>query len=116
MIRVASIALALTIGVISAAEACSPADIEIKNWSWSVVRRYILIVGEIANNCSSSTGAGLQAVVRDAAGNVVFADEWWPASVRNIAPGDTYPFHYRIENDPRAEKVGLRVFEVRQWP
>lgn len=99
----------------SATAACSISDILIKQADWRREPSAIRIITEIVNNCSEPTGVQLQAVFRDADGKVVRTDEFWPASIRNIAPGESYANSGPINDLPDAKTMSLKVIEVRRW-
>jgi len=75
-------------------------------------------VGEVRNNCASPLGIQLRAVFRDASGNIVTTEEFWPASTRNIAPGSSYPFSsksYPGMSAARVKSLELSVIDVQEW-
>lgn len=100
---------------VSAALACAPSDIEVKQVSWSRLRAYIVVVGEILNRCTSPTGVELKLTLRDKAGGVLDTDEFWPASIGNIGTGDAYSFKWRFEDDRAAATVDVVVLRTEAW-
>jgi len=54
----------------------------------------VSVVGEVQNVGSAPRGVELQAALRDTNGRVVAVGHFCPASYRNIAPGETWPFAY----------------------
>jgi hypothetical protein len=96
---------------------CHTADIELLQASYRPSGSgYVRMVGELKNNCSESTGVQLKAVWRDGKGEVVETEEFWPASIRDIAPGARYAFGgtFRIDTG-RAKTMTLSVIEVRSF-
>jgi hypothetical protein len=75
-----------------------------------------VVMGEVKNIGSIAQGVKLQMIQRDTAGRVLDEDEFWPASDRNIAPGETEPFARPLLNvDPTMATVELRIVEARPW-
>jgi hypothetical protein len=70
----------------------------------------------LANRCSIPVGVQVKIVGKDAAGQVLAVREGWPASVRNIPPGE-YPFSLDtwLDFDPRVQTFSLTVTEVKVW-
>lgn len=80
--------------------------------------RYVHFTGEIRNDCSVPLGVQVQAVFRDASGNIVTTEEFWPASTRNIAPGSTYPFSEMALPGSAAARIktmDLLIIGVEEW-
>ena len=69
--------------------------------------------GEVKNTSSISQGVELQVTARDGNGRVVAVDEFWPASIRNIPPGQTYPFTCSISERTDIKTVEIRVIDTR---
>ena len=67
------------------------------------------VVGEIKNTGSAARGVELQASLRDAAGRVLAVGHFCPASNRNIAPGETWPFTYSFGRQGDAAGAELRI-------
>ena len=89
---------------------------EIIDFSW---RRdkfgMVLCAGEVKNISSIPQGVKLQAIARDGNGRVVEVQEFWPASINNITPGQSYPFTYHISEQTDIKAVELRVIDASQW-
>lgn len=69
----------------------------------------VSVVGEIKNVGSATRGVELQASLRDADGRVVSVGHFCPASNRNIAPGETWPFTYSFGVQEDAVEAELRI-------
>ncbi|NLH44003.1 MAG: DUF3426 domain-containing protein [Planctomycetes bacterium] len=69
----------------------------------------VSVVGEIRNVGPTSRGVELQAALRDAGGRVVAVGHFCPASYRNIAPGETWPFSYSFGRQEDSVKAELRI-------
>jgi ABC-type glycerol-3-phosphate transport system substrate-binding protein len=109
-----AIALAVVLTT-SAASACSTGDIKIKNWNWHLDGDYAIYVGELVNECADETGVQLQVVFRDSSGVAVDADEFWPASTRNIGAGASYVFKSMMRWNPASKRGEIAVIDVKTW-
>jgi len=69
----------------------------------------ISVVGEIRNTGSAARGVELQASLRDANGRVVAVGHFCPASYRNIAPGESWPFAYSFGRQEGIADAELRI-------
>jgi hypothetical protein len=73
-------------------------------------------VAVLRNNCTQATGVKLQIVGLDKAGAPVAARELWPASTRNIAPGEyTFSVDHYLEHDPAIVRFRLTPVAVKTW-
>ena len=72
------------------------------------------VAGEVRNIGTRPMGVQLQAVVRDQEGRVVDTDDFWPASIEDIAPGKTFAFSYHVDARPQ-DKVELRIVSEKPW-
>ena len=89
---------------------------EIIDFSWRRNKLgMVLCAGEVKNISSIPQGVELQATARDGNGGVVEVQEFWPASINNIPPGQTYPFTCYIGEQTNIKTVELRVIDTRQW-
>jgi len=69
----------------------------------------ISVVGEIKNTGTAARGVELQAALRDADGRVVAVGHFCPASYKNIAPGETWPFAYSFGKQRGVADAELRI-------
>jgi hypothetical protein len=69
------------------------------------------VVGEIKNTGSAARGVELQASLRDAAGRIVAVGHFCPASNRNIAPGESWPFTYSFGRQEDVAGAELRIVD-----
>jgi hypothetical protein len=67
------------------------------------------VVGEIKNIGSATWGVELQASLRDTSGRLVAVGHFCPASNRNIAPGESWPFTYSFGRQEDAVDAELRI-------
>jgi hypothetical protein len=72
------------------------------------------VAGEVRNVGTRAMGVQLQTVVRDPEERVIGTDDFWPASIENIAPGGTFAFSMRVDARPE-DKVELRIIGQRAW-
>ncbi len=94
----------------------SQGDFKILNWNWSVNEiDYIVVNGEVKNVGLVAAGVELQIIIRNESGHVVYSAEFWPASIKNIRPGDTWPIRYIHPAMPGATKASMRVIGSRTW-
>lgn len=103
--------------------ACRLSDITIKSMKAGFVdecRRspciYMKGVAVLTNRCSEPVGVQLKITAYDRAGAPVATRELWPASTRNIPPGDyTFSLDQWLDYDPEIKTFDLVPIEVRQW-
>lgn len=99
----------------AASAACSTSDVRVKSWNWHVEHGYAIYVGEIINGCTEATGVQLQIVSRDASGEAVDFEQFWPASTNNIPAAGSYVFKWTAEANHQAKSATLGVIAVNQW-
>lgn len=69
----------------------------------------VSVVGEVRNVGATARGVELQAALRDANGRVVAVGHFCPASYKNIAPGETWPFSYSFGKQEGIVKAEMRI-------
>ena len=69
----------------------------------------VYVVGEVKNTGEGALGVELQASLRDANGRVTAVGHFYPASYRNIPPGETWPFAYSFGKREDAVEAELRI-------
>jgi hypothetical protein len=69
----------------------------------------VSVVGEIKNTGSAARGVELQASLRDAGGRLLAVGHFFPASYRNIVPGETWPFTYPFGRQEDAVEAEMRI-------
>ena len=73
-------------------------------------------VAVLTNNCAEAVGVQIKITGFDSTGAPVATRDLWPASVRNIPPGDyTFSLDQWLDYDPEIKKFGLQPIEVKQW-
>jgi len=117
------IALLLVALPASARAACALSDITIE----SIKARFVDECGRssctsmkgiavLVNRCAEPVGVQLKITGYDRAGTPIASRDLWPASVRNIPPGD-YPFALDqwLKYDPQIKAIGLTPINIRHW-
>lgn len=69
----------------------------------------ISVVGEVRNVGSASRGVELQAALRDVNGRLIAVGHFCPASYKNIAPGETWPFSYSFGKQQGIDHAEMRI-------
>ena len=103
--------------------ACTVADIEIKSMRAKFVDRcrtrscaHMQGIAVLRNNCATAVGVQVKITGYDAKNQPVATRELWPASVRNIPPGDfEFSLDTWLDPDPTMRSFALTVVEVKRW-
>lgn len=93
-------------------------DIEIVEWHWNRNSLGdVQIIGEIKNKGNVAMGVQLQAIARDRNGSIIGSNEFWPASIKNIPAGGTWPIDSYVDakQSQDVDKVSLSVIGVKEW-
>lgn len=69
----------------------------------------VSVIGEVKNVGMASRGVELQAALRDADGRVIAVGNFCPASYKNIAPGETWPFSYSFGRQDGIVRAEMRI-------
>jgi len=114
---VCSLITPVSISLIGSASACSTGDIKLKQAD--LVRQepsgYLLVVGELVNECDEGVAVEFHLTVRDKAGKVVSSDDVWPTGDHNIPPHSSYSFTVDAEEpnpDHRGTSFQIDVIDV----
>jgi hypothetical protein len=75
------------------------------------------LTGKLKNKCLNPAGAQVKITAEDAEGNVIDTIEGWPASIRNIRPGDTYSFNLGplMRYRPEMKTFHIEIIDVKTW-
>ena len=103
--------------------ACSLADITIKSMKVRFVDActrspciYMKGVAVLTNHCSEPVGVQLKMTGYYNTGAPLATRDLWPASTRNISPGDyTFSLDQWLDYDPGIKKFDLTPIEIRRW-
>lgn len=103
--------------------ACNLTDIRIKSMKAKFVDKctrspciYMKGVAVLTNHCAEPVGVQIKITAYDGAGSPVATRDLWPASIRNIPPGDyTFSLDQWLDYDPEVKKFELTPIEVKQW-
>ncbi|QLG94784.1 hypothetical protein HZF02_23830 [Pseudomonas yamanorum] len=117
------LALALMTIASSSNAACSLSDIKLTSMKTKFVNKcsdseciYLQGAAMLENKCAEPVGVQVQIVGYDKAGTAVATNEFWPASVRNIPPGNySFSLDQHLKYDPSIENIALELIDVRKW-
>lgn len=95
----------------------STSEIQILEWHWEIRQSGdISVNGELKNLSKKPLGVELQVILRDNSGRVIIAEDFWPASTKNIPPGNTWPISkYLVGRYKGVDAVELRIIDIRTW-
>jgi hypothetical protein len=69
----------------------------------------------VANNGNTACGVQLKVSTYDGQGAVVDTSDFWPASIRNIAPGGKENFKSYLRYDKSVKKYDMVVISAKEW-
>ncbi|MCC8385320.1 hypothetical protein GPY51_21980 [Photorhabdus laumondii subsp. laumondii] len=105
----------------AAYEECSLSDISIKSFKVNVVKYKwgdidLKGAGTLLNKCNTPVGVQLKLSAYDSAGNAVLVDDFWPASINNIPPGE-YDFSILSGTDGNEDMKTFKLIpiSVKKW-
>lgn len=107
----------------SKAASCSIADITIKSFQAGfqnvcAARQCMFMKGIAVLNNACATPVGVQVKITgyNKAGEPIQTRELWPASVRNIPPGNyTFSLDSYLEYDPKMKKFNIEPIDIKDW-
>ncbi len=119
----AGLVLAVLAFPLHAGAACSVADIKIKSMKWGFANScrasdcsIMKGVAVLTNSCAEPVGVQLKIIGFDSADNPVATRDFWPASVRNIPPGDyTFSLDQHLDYDPSITSISIEPINVKPW-
>lgn len=77
---------------------------------------YLRGVATLTNNCRKPTGVQVKIAALDESGATLFMLETWPASTRNIPPGDyEFSLDSYFKYDGRIHRLAVTPIAVREW-
>jgi hypothetical protein len=106
-----------------AKEGCSLSDISIKSVkarfenqcqaSQCIIMKGIAV---LTNRCADPIGIQIKITGYDKTGAPVATHDLWPASVKNILPGDyTFSLDQYLDYDPSIKKFDVIPIDIRHW-
>lgn len=105
-------------------QACTVSNFQVEDFTPRVVDDCRLrscpvlkLLAHLKNNCAVAAGAQVKVVATDQAGNLVDTFEGWPASTRNIAPGEAYAFDFGpvLTYRKSMKNFSLQVIDAKVW-
>jgi hypothetical protein len=99
----------------TSAKRISPSDFEIVSCRGVWEDERLIVKGEIRNNGRVAGGPKIEVIARDAKGELLDSEQFWPNSINNIPPGGTCGIEYTISKDERAKTVEAKVIGVDVW-
>ena len=105
----------LTEQIATGGSQCSPRDFKISKLRGTEEYSYISIVGIVKNTCSDAAAPQLKISIYDGKDNLLDTHEMWPASVSNIAPGDSFEWKDMMQAKSGWKKYSVRVMSVTRW-
>jgi len=111
------------LGYGEAEAACKVSDVAIKSVRARFVNQcrgspcyYLKGVAVLTNRCAEAVGVEVKIIGYDKASAAVAVRELWPASTRNIPPGDyTFSIDQWLDYDPEIKRFELTPVAVRRW-
>ena len=98
-----------------ASQACSAKDFEVSGLKFRREYENLSFTGTVTSRSSNACGVQLKVSTYDAQGAVVDTSNFWPASIRNIAPGAKENFSYFVRYDKTAKTYDVLPIDAREW-
>lgn len=103
--------------------ACSLSDISIKSVKVKFENKcqssqciYMKGVAVLSNGCTDSVGVQIKITGYDKTGAPVATHDSWPASIKNIPPGNyTFSLDQSLEYDPTIKTFDVTPIDIRHW-
>lgn len=117
------LAAGLALGAFGSAYACGPADFAVKDFAVDIERcsgsrcPKLRLAGKLVNQCNAPAAARIEIQGLDSSGRPLANAEGWPASTRNLAPGEEVNFDFGplMKFDTRLVDFKVLVVEVKSW-
>ncbi len=97
------------------ADDCDHARFDVKITRTYTEYGYSHLIGTAKNNNPIPCGVEVRYSTYDKAGELMRTKEGWPASVRNIPPGQSEKFDLMIEYDRTSKNVGIETLSAKHW-
>ncbi len=108
----------------SQALACQPSDFKLVAFKPAIYDDCrstpcpaLRLAGEVENQCAQPAGVQIKITALSATGSVIDTIEGWPASTRNIAPGERYAFNMGAGMPYQAgmHSFDVQIIDARTW-
>ena len=96
-------------------QSCSPRDFTVSALKFRREYDNLNFTGTVTNNGTFACGVELKVSAYDSAESVVETKDFWPASIRNIAPGAAENFSYFVRYDKAAKRYDVVPIDARAW-
>ena len=97
------------------AQSRKQSDFKINQINWHTRDGYVFVTGSVNNVGDSPSGVHLKVTTYGKDGSILNAKDFWPASVKNIPPGKSFPFEYMFEQTGNPKKLNCEVIDSRSW-
>ena len=94
---------------------CSPRDFTVSALKFRKEYDTLTFTGTVTNNGSFACGIQLKVSTYDSAESVIETKDFWPASIRNIAPGGAENFSYFVRYDKAAKRYDVVSIDAKAW-
>jgi hypothetical protein len=94
---------------------CAPTAFAVSGEKFRREHGYIFVTATATNSGKVACGVQLKFTVFDKAGSPLASQDFWPASVRNIAPGAAEHFTYQLRFDAGAATYEIRPIDAKAW-
>ena len=94
---------------------CSAGDFVVKDVKTRHEYGNIIFTATVSNNSAAPCGIELKASTYDKSGAVLDTANFWPASVRNIAPGASENFKTALRYDREASDYDIVPINSKAW-
>ena len=108
-------AAALILIGFSLALACGPDQFEVSGLHTRAEGGYVIITGQVKNNCAEPCAVWLAATVYGKDGVVLDTERFMPSSMSNIPAGTVYPFKTMLHFDQGIERYSVVPVGVQTW-
>ncbi|MGD0397596.1 MAG: hypothetical protein ABSC04_01645 [Syntrophobacteraceae bacterium] len=95
--------------------ACGPDQFEVSGLHARAEGGYLIITGQVKNNCREPAAVWLKATTYGKDGVVLDTEEFMPSSTRNMAADSAYPFKTMLHFDQGIEKYSVVPVGVQKW-
>jgi hypothetical protein len=124
--KTVTVATLLVVLISPFAYACGPGDFKISDLHGRNEPRagssselldsgYLIVTGQVANNCAESAAVRVKATAYDKDGSVITAEEFIPSGTRNIPAKTVYPFKWTFKAGKSVRKITVVPISVLNW-